>query len=218
VNLSVAKVSDAKPDVRIPVEKMRMARALERPVFKLMRQEMKAKLGNPRIVVTEGETWRVVWKTSHIWTLEYATRPQTNPTGDRLPDFQIRKDDRAVLAIECKNWAKTSKWSTLTVKRDILERFDWLPPMCRRILIATHLNAKTDNETVQIRRLMDKHEISVRLLKDIVGSPELSGKMAYKKLWLIVHDELGFIRKARKKSTQKGQMKIQVYLRAKPKR
>ena len=210
-------MSGAKSDVRIPPEKMRMARALEIPVFNLMRQEMKARLGNPRIVVTEGETWRVVWRTSHIWTLEYATRPQTSVTGNGLPDFMIKKDDHTVLAIECKNWSKTSRWSTLTVKRDILERFDWLPPMCRRILIATHLNAKTDNETIQIRRLMDKYEIMVRLLKDVVGSPELGGKMAYKKLWPIVHEQLGFIRKARKKSGKKGQMRIEAYPTTEPK-
>jgi len=208
----VIEVPEVQSDARIPVEKMRMARALEIPVFNLMKQEM-GKLGKPRKVIKEGETWRVEWKTSHNWSLEYATRPQTSLTGNRLPDFQIKKDGRAVLAIECKNWAKTSRWSTLTVKRDILERFCWLPPMCRRILMASHLNAKTDNETVQIRGLMDKHEIMVRLLKDVVGSPELSGKRVYKKLWPIVHEELGFIRKARgrKKGNQKGQIKIEVY-------
>jgi len=214
------EVPEVQSDARIPAAKMQMARALEYPIFRLMKQELSAKLGKPRVIKEEGETWRVIWKTSHIWSLEYIRRPQVSDTGNKLPDFIIRRDDHAVLAMECKNWSATSKWSTLTVKRDILDRFDWLPPSCHRILVTTHLKAKTDNETMAIRMLVHKHEIDAELLGRLVGSPELSGKEVYKKLWPIVHQRLGFIRPARgrKKAKQKGQMKIEVYPTAEPKR
>jgi hypothetical protein len=42
----------------------------------------------------------VVRGASHLWTLEYSRRAQTFSTGDKLPDFILRKGDDAVLAIE----------------------------------------------------------------------------------------------------------------------
>jgi len=195
----------------IPLGKMQKARALEIPVFRLIKQTMTSKLGKPVKDNRSGSLRTVEWKTSRTWVLEYEARPQTSITGNKVPDFIIKRDDTELLAVECKNWALKSKWSKLSAQDQIIDRFTWLAT-ARRIVLSSHLDANGPVETAKIRHQLDMLGIEVQLLGNVVGEPPLQGTKIYKKLGPIVGEWLGFVRKKRKKPPPKGQKRIDKYI------
>jgi hypothetical protein len=196
---------------------MAKARLLEIPVFTLMAREMAKKLGKPHAENLSGDVWKVVWRNSHAWKLEYATRPQVSVTGDKLPDFLVERDDEPRLGVEVKNWALTSKWSYLTGQRDILDRFNWLPDKCDRVLLTTHLDAKTGHESAKISSAMARSNILVEKLGSVVGPEGLNGNKLYRNIAPRVKRWLAFIHKRnpKKRAAKRGQQRITRYTQAK---
>jgi len=199
---------------RINANRIAMARRLEVPVFKLMEQQLQRKLGNPTTENLRGEPWKVVWANSHLYELQYIRRPQTaNVEGQHSPDFILEVDGKPRLAVEAKNWSLTSKWSRKSAREQIVDRFAWLPETCRRVVLASHLQANGPRETMEIGGMLVRNNVRVCLLGRPVGYPGLTGRRADAILAPMVSEWLAFIRKRTKRSRlAKGQKRIAQYV------
>jgi hypothetical protein len=183
---------------------VKKGRKLEDPVLNLMKQELKRRLGKPYVEDPTGERWVYIWKGSHIYQLDYTRRPQTaNVYGQPLPDFILSVDRRERLAIECKNYSLTSEWSKGTARRDIAEKLSWLPASCKRVVIATHLNANGRGETMEIRSMLEEEGIEIHLLGQLVGFSPLTGQKLDSMLAPIVTRLLGLVRSRRRKARKR---------------
>jgi hypothetical protein len=198
----------------INANRIAMARRLEVPVFKLMKQQLQRKLGNPTTENLRGEPWKVVWANSHLYELQYIRRPQTaNVEGQHSPDFILEVDGKPRLAVEAKNWSLTSKWSRTSARKQIVDRFAWLPPSCECVVLASHLQANGPAETMEIRKMLMTHNIQICLLGHPVGYPPLTGRRAYAILAPMVSEWLAFIPERTKRSRlAKGQRRIAQYV------
>lgn len=188
--------------MQIPEDNMKKCRRLEEPVFYLLFCQLNEELGNPTKLEFEGDPWLAVWEGSHLYRLEYTRRPQTADMDDRsLPDFILEVDGKKRLAIECKNHRPTSEWTTFTAKRDIESRFKWLPANCKRVLLASHLQAKGAKETAEIHKRLRRAGIQIH---------ELGHFFAHER-WEEVEAELGpmatewldFVRRGRRKTPKR---------------
>ena len=211
----VSSIDDPIPNghARISSDRIEMARRLEVPVFRLIRQCLRSKLGKPIKESFAGEPWKVVWQGSHIYTLLYFRRPQTaDVEGQPLPDFILEMDEQPRVAIEAKNWSLTSKWSLGSAKKQVVDRFAWLPVSCDRIVLASHLQANGPRETMKILGMMRENGIRIYVLGSPAGYPPLTGQRLYARLAPIVAEWLGFIRARRRRKTRivRGQKRLPI--------
>jgi hypothetical protein len=178
-----------------------------------MRQHLQSKLGRPVKESFAGEPWKVVWQDSHIYTLLYFRRPQTaDVEGRPLPDFMLDMDGKPRVAVEAKNWSLTSKWSLTSAKKQVVDRFAWLPASCDRIVLASHLQANGPRETMKILGMMRDYGIRIYVLDSPVGYPPLTGQRVYARLAPMVAEWLGFIRARRRRKSRitKGQKRLRI--------
>ena len=198
----------------ISTDRIALARRLEVPVFNLMKDQLQTKLGRPTRGGVSGEPWKVVWDGAHLYKLLYFRRPQTADANDQpLPDFILKVDERPRLAVECKNWSVTSKWSKGSAKKQIIDRFTWLPASCKRVVLASHLQANGLGETMDIRRMLVDADVKMCVLGHPVGYPPLTRERTYRRLAPIVSEWLTFIRKRNKRTRRaKGQKPISEYV------
>jgi hypothetical protein len=197
--LSGALLSDQKMNYGGSTAKnnMKKARYLEQAVLNSLLLWLLRELGKP----TDEELFRdplwFLWKRGHSYKLHYHMRPQTGDTGDQpLPDFILEVDGKKRLAIECKNYSPTSKWSVSTATRDIERRFKWLPDDCNRVLLASHLQANGAEETARIHRRLKRARIKIYELGHFF-CPE-SWKEVEAELGPMTAEWLGFLRRTRR--------------------